>query len=169
MKRALEYFEEFKKGFDDELTAVKFIELLGDKELRETLLDGAAEYYANTYGCLKDEVYIGDLKYRPRYWENGVIFPYSVVVGNLSARGLKFTAPNLMAVAGEFDLTGSKAKLMCLLYARHLIVDGANIKLFHKNLQVDELSSKDCLQADKLKQCVKGQKKTKNKEKDRNK
>ncbi len=144
MKTPLELFEGMKEICGDDLTLIGDIERLGDQKAKARLLDGAREYYAKQYNCLPDEVFLGDLKFRPFYWKNGIVLPHVVIVGNLRAQNCTISASGLRVVYGELDLTGAKVEsLSSLEYANRLVVTGATIENMNPNAEIDELVCND--------------------------
>lgn len=140
MKTPLELFEGMKEICEDDLTLINDIERLDNQKGKDRLLAGAREYYAKQYNCLPDEVFIGDLKFRPFYWKNGVILPYVVLVGNLRAQNCTISASGLRVVYGELDLSGAKVEsLSSLEYVKRLVVTGATVENINPNAEIDEL------------------------------
>lgn len=155
MKNALELFVAMKKNYDDDEELIRDIERLSNQRIQQSLLDGAREYYAKKYNCKENEVFLGDIKFRPFYWKNGVRFPYVVVIGNVAAREIGFYAQDLKVVLGELDLTASTASIPSLTYAKRLIVKGADIKAYDENLKVEVLYCNSCKQCEQIKNCMK--------------
>lgn len=131
--------------FKDEAKLATDIESIRNHYIRTEYILEAQNYYAEKYDCDAKDVFFGDINFRRGYWNGLIIFPYVVVVGSLRAKNCEISAPSLQAVLGELDLTGATANISSLEYARKLVVTGANIKYFNKDMKVGELvCNKNC-------------------------
>lgn len=156
MKTPLELYEGMKEICDDDLTLLSDIERLENQKGKDRLLEGAKQYYAKQYGCLPEEVWLGDMKFRPFYWKNGIILPYVVIVGNLRAPNCTISASGLRVVYGELDLSGAKVESLANLeYVKCMIVTGATIENMNPNAEIDELICNEKCKCEENPNCLK--------------
>ena len=135
----ISYDELLEEYGSDENFVLNMIDSLTDKTEQDRLIASVEEHYAKKYNCETQEVFYGSVKFRRGYWDN-VLFPYTVIVGNLSARGCNISAPNLKAVIGELDLTGAFADIRALERVDQLIVNDATIRAYNPDMKVGNLT-----------------------------
>ena len=156
MKKGYSY-KELIDIVKDEIKLANQIYFIKDPEVQIEYLSKAREYYGKKYKCDKNLVFLGDINFRKDFWKGGVGFHYAIVIGSLSAKDCYITAPNLKVVLGDLDLSRATANISSLEYARKLVVTGANIKNFNKDMKVDELiCNENCLCKD-FNDCFKNQ------------
>lgn len=81
----------------DEREIRKFMNSILNKEIKAQLLEEEKEYYAEAFGCAKEEVYIGDITKQ----NCPAVFPYKYVLGNVNISGLTVDMSKLKYVDGN--------------------------------------------------------------------
>ncbi len=161
------------KGLSDEIYLGNFIRAISDDKIKLRLIDEAKSYYAEKFGCKKEEVYCGD------YCDTKCkVVPYACVVGNVTifekqnceklkvvihnlwAEGVR-SFPNLEYVGnvGEFgEILADKKKILNipkLRYCKYLnlnnVILGENIlpatEMLHVNkCQIQKLNIEKVLE-----------------------
>lgn len=83
----------------DEQEIRKFMNSIVNKEIKAKLCDEERQYYAEAFGCKKEEVFVGDITKQ----NCPEPFPYKYVVGNVDVTGLCVDMSKLRYVGGNLN------------------------------------------------------------------